>query len=176
MTILSPAFQQNWNFDGNPNLEDLTLSRGGKLFVGDIGIDTTTFISYVCEDSGNFDGIETISRSVWKEILFQNVSRTKIERISPQFNTSYQPSIKKDVEVNLTLNVTSLLAFTSTVDIQISIDNINWNKISSIVNNLGIAVNISNLYNFIVPVGSYYRIIQSIGNVSSIVSIFELTI
>lgn len=119
-------------------------------------------------DSGNFsDMLSDAGVSV-------PVSRIRTLRNSPAFNTAYRPSTTRDVEVNFTLNVTSILSFSSTVNIQISLDNSNWTTISSIVRNLSLAVNLNDLITFTVPVGSYYRIVQAAGSVASIVSIYEL--
>lgn len=108
--------------------------------------------------------------------IFSPIPRSRNLRISPDFNTSYRPSITSDVEVNVTLNVTSLISFSSTVNIQISNDNLSWITISSIIRNSTSGISMNDLYTFTVPIGSYYRLIQSIGTASSIVSIYELTV
>lgn len=71
MTInLSPKYQQDWIFDGDPNSSDLTLTQGGTLFKGDRGYDTSTtpWTWYICTDNGTFDGDSTISGSQWEKV------------------------------------------------------------------------------------------------------------
>lgn len=144
---------------------------------------TTTNNFFVCTDN-------TTSSMVWvQQVNVNNIStllssmgvnvpvpRSRTQRTSPAFNTSYRPSTTSDTEVNLTLNVTALLSFSSTVNIQVSTDNSTWVTISSSVRNLSLAVNLSDLYTFTVPIGSYYRIVQATGTASSIVSIYELSV
>lgn len=119
-------------------------------------------------DSGN------ISSIISSMGLTPSVARNRTQRNSPAFSTSYRPSTTSDTEVNLTLNINALLAFSSTVNIQTSPDNTNWTTIFSVVRNLAIAANLNDGYTFTVPVGSYYRVVQASGSVSSIVSIYEL--
>ena len=104
-----------------------------------------------------------------------SVPRSRTQRTSPAFSTSYRPSLTNDVEVNLTLNFNSgLLSLSSEVDIQISADNSNWVTIFSILKPLSIATNVNDCYTFTVPIESYYKIVQVTGSVASIVSIYEL--
>ncbi len=102
------------------------------------------------------------------------VSRSRTQRTSPAFSSSYRPSTTNDIEVNLTLNFTALVSLNSQVNIQVSIDNSNWVTIYSVVRVLALATNFNDAFTFTVPVGSYYRIVQQTGTAASIVSIYEL--
>jgi hypothetical protein len=132
----------------------------------------------------------TLDEMIWNKFVDNNniseiltslgipppVSRLPIQRSSPAFSTSYQPSLANDTEIYLTLNFTSLLSLSSTVDIEISENNSNWTTIFTISKSLGLSVNENDGYTFRVPIGCYYRIVQASGTEASIVSIYELSV
>lgn len=106
--------------------------------------------------------------------VYQSTNRPYVQRSSPAFSTSYQPSTTSDTLVALTLNFTGLLSLSSTVNIEVSQDNSTWQTIFSIVKSLSIGGNENDPVNFTVPIGSHYRIVQAAGTAASIVSIYEL--
>lgn len=108
--------------------------------------------------------------------FYPSVARTRTQRSTPEFSTSYRPSTTSDIEVNITLNFTALVSLNSQVNIQTSPDNSVWTTLFPVVRVLALATNFNDAFTFTVPIGSYYRIVQQTGTASSIVSIYELTV
>jgi hypothetical protein len=104
------------------------------------------------------------------------VARSRTQRSSPAFSTSYRPSTTTDTEINITLNFTGLVSLNSQVDIQTSIDNSTWVTIFPVKTTVSLALNTNYPITFTLPVGSYYRLVQSVGTQATIVSIYELTV
>lgn len=101
------------------------------------------------------------------------ISRVHTSLSSPEFGTSYQPSIINDVEITVNIGFSAVLSLSCEIDLDISEDNINWTTICKIKRQFTLASNLFDCITKIIPVSSYFRIIQT-GSGGSIDSIFYL--
>jgi hypothetical protein len=103
-----------------------------------------------------------------------NTTRNYSDQSSLGFNTSRQPSTTNDVYLSCSVTLTNTLLTTSTVALQISLDNSTFTTISTLAN-LSEAVN-SSTYSasIVVPAGYYYKLTTSGSGTQTLVNLQEL--
>lgn len=133
-------------------------------------IDTTTSDWWICIDSG--DGVN--NGLSWQFLFTQPGLKAYTNQSSLGFNASRQPSQIKDTQLAVGVTLTNTLLTTSTVEVQISPDNVTFETIAPMAN-LTQAVN-SNTYfaNPIIPAGYYYRLLTSGSGTHTLVVLKEL--
>jgi hypothetical protein len=94
-------------------------------------------------------------------------ARSRSNRSSPAFGTSYQPSLTNDIELNLSINFNALLAFSAELHLKVSTDNTNWDVVAPFKKALSLGANENWAPGGVtIPKGCYYKIDIVSGNPS----------
>lgn len=113
--------------------------------------------------------LSVINSQGWKI----NTNRNYTPQSSPAFNTAYSPSSTNDFTIVASISLSSTLLTTATVEIQVNTGS-GFSTIAQ-ASLSGIDATFTQVVNFSVPAGASYKLVQSSGTSSSIVSIEQLT-